>query len=433
MSTPALAINDRPAADDARPATLLCVDDEPGILKALQRVFRRQPYTVLTAESGARALAILADEPVNLILSDMRMPQMSGAEFLREAAQLQPGAVRILLTGYSDLESTVSAVNEGRIFRYLSKPWNDEELRAAVASGLDLQFLEAEHRRLLALTELQNQQLREVNADLESRVEARTEQLRQSWQDTISVFSQMVESRELAARGHGRRVARLAHRMGRELGLPAAELQHVYLAALLHDVGKVALSDDIVRKPTGRLAGAERAAYEAHVTTGPAMLVSIPLLEWPCRLIRAHHERWDGQGFPDALAGDDIPLGARIIAVANAFDGLRSGHMLGHRHASAQAMSFLRQQAGEAYDPACVQALGSIIADQTSEGPAAELMLTTGFLKPGMVVVRDVISESGLLLLAADTMLSSEIISRLLVFEGDLTEKLQVTIRPGDA
>ncbi|MFT5098820.1 MAG: response regulator RpfG family c-di-GMP phosphodiesterase [Flavobacterium sp.] len=175
---------------------ILFVDDEKSILSSLRRLFRTSPYELLTAISGAEALDILKVRMVDLVVSDMRMPEMDGAEFLTKVASQWPETIRILLTGYSDLESTIAAVNNGRIYRYLSKPWEENDLRMTIHQALEKKTIEKERDRLLLLSSAQNAELLSLNQNLEKTVEARTEQISKTFHQTILIFSQLVELRE---------------------------------------------------------------------------------------------------------------------------------------------------------------------------------------------------------------------------------------------
>jgi response regulator RpfG family c-di-GMP phosphodiesterase len=163
-----------PAAATQAPATLLFVDDEPSILSALRRLFRPTGHRVLTAESGSAGLEILQREAVQLVISDMRMPQMDGSEFLERARAIQPRATRILLTGYADVGSTIEAINRGETFRCIAKPWDDKDILLVVRHALERRALERENARLLDLTRRQNADLQKLNAGLEDQVAERT-------------------------------------------------------------------------------------------------------------------------------------------------------------------------------------------------------------------------------------------------------------------
>lgn len=167
--------------------TLLFVDDEPSILSALCRLFRREGYQLLTASSGAQGLERLGEHEVSLIVSDQRMPQMIGAEFLGRARVVSPHSIRIMLTGYSDIDAAKQAINEGGIYRYITKPWDDEQLKAIVREALERYDLEENNRRLTAELQLKNAELEQFNLRLEQRVEERTRELRTAYEENLAL------------------------------------------------------------------------------------------------------------------------------------------------------------------------------------------------------------------------------------------------------
>lgn len=432
-------------SEDVSKATLLCVDDEQNILAALKRLFRPQGYKVLVADGGEAGLNLLAQESVDLIISDMRMPGMNGAEFLEHAAQRWPDTVRILLTGYADLQSTVAAVNQGKIYRYVSKPWEDSDIRLAVQHGLERKFLERDRQRLQELTRQQNEELKQLNANLEYKVAQRTEELRQamtslesahanlksSYVTAVKVFANLLEAREKSVAGHSRRVADQARTLARRMEMEPADIDAVLFAGLLHDIGKIGLPDQLLNKPFQSLPAAERNIVMQHPAVGQAVLMSMEHLQGAAQLIRSHHERFDGKGYPDGLTATAIPLGARILAVVNDYDALQSGSLATVRYSASQACEFLIENKGKRYDPKVVDLFlelrGEPAAETTRE---PEMQLPSGALKEGMVLVRDLTTRDGVLLLSGGYILDRKLIDKILQFETSVGYGLSIYVSP---
>jgi response regulator RpfG family c-di-GMP phosphodiesterase len=373
---------------------------------------------------------------VDLIISDMRMPGMDGATFLAKARQQYPDTVRLLLTGYADMESTIAAINAGQIARYIAKPWNDQDVILTVREALERKALERDKLRLEALTLRQNEELKDLNASLEQKVEARTselriahEKLKQHFLTSIRVFSNLIELREGASAGHSKRVADLARKLAVKLNFTGAEVQDVMLAGLLHDVGKIGLPDELNGKPVSHMNGDELGLLRKHPVAGQAALMGLENLRKAGTFIRGHHERWDGQGYPDRLSGLAIPLGARIIAVANDFDGLQIGSLSPRKLKQDEAIAFIQQNRGKRYCPQVVDALVDVLG-------VAETAISTGgevnpaALRPGMVLARDLVSRDGVMLLAADFVLDESLIRQLRELEASEGTRLSIAIRP---
>ena len=425
-------------------ATILCVDDEVNILSAMRRLFRPAGYRVLIAESGEEGLQELEHSggAVNLVISDMRMPTMDGATFLTEVYKRYPKVIRILLTGYSDMDSTVNAINEAHIYRYVSKPWNEDELLQTVQAALHLQEVEAEKERLEALTLKQNEELKDLNANLEEKVAERTaelktahERVKKAFLTTIKIFSSLIELRGGNVAGHSRRVADLAHKIGVQMGVDHKVLNDIFLAGLLHDIGKIGFNDLILNKPPIKMSAEERGIYCQHPVKGEQILMPLQELHNAAKLIRHHHEHYAGTGYPEGLAGEQIPLGSRILALANEFDGLTEGFLTGKKQTILEVRDYIQKDGGKRYDPKVVAAFFEVMWPKaTSRSPveydvaanekrAAELQdkpreitIAIQALKPGMKLAHDLFSEDGIMLLAADFVLDSALIDKLLDF-----------------
>jgi len=434
---PVLTGASTPAAGQPLPWTLLCVDDEPNILSALRRSLRTENWRVLTANSGAEALETLTRENVDLVISDMRMPGMDGAQLLEQVSQRWPASIRIMLTGHADMSATVAAINRGRIFRYLNKPWDDEELRATVRQGLDLLALEREKQRLEVLTQQQNAQLQDANALLERRVEARTadlslanDKLKRSYLTSIKVFSGLLELREARLAGHGRRVADMARKLAHAMGCADDEAQQIFVAGLLHDIGLIGVPDTLLAKTAARYTPQEIALFHRHAAIGEQALMPLEEMQPVAAVIRAHHERFDGQGFPDKRAGNDIPLGARILAIVDTFDDLQNGHLVETPLTTQEARTVLRHSRGTQFDPEVLDVFLHITEPERPKPPTAAIPMTTDQLEPDMVLAKDLVSTTGVLMLTAGQSVNALLIRRIREFELREGGKLVLHIRP---
>jgi response regulator RpfG family c-di-GMP phosphodiesterase len=236
-----------------REHTVLFVDDEVNILRALQRLLRNEPCRVLTASRGSEALDLLAGESAEVVVSDQRMPEMNGVELLSAIRERHPNAVRMMLTGYTEMNVAVEAINHGEIYRLITKPWNDEELKATLRQAFDHYDLKSEIRRLNQVTREQNLKLQDMNRTLEAKVRDRTKQLadknqelRIAYVQTIRALAEAVDAKDSYTRGHSERVGVYASKLGRELGLPREVIERIYISGLLHDVGKIGIPDRII-------------------------------------------------------------------------------------------------------------------------------------------------------------------------------------------
>ena len=314
--------------------SILLVDDESSIIKSLERIFRKENYKILTASGGKEGLELLntLEEPVSLIISDQRMPEMSGAQFLEKARKIFPDAGRYLLTGYSDMDAVVDAVNKGEIHRYLTKPWNDDELLVQVRQSLEQYELVLENRRLLELTSTQNRELNELNKNLEKKVSERTLEIRQknieleetnkrlekSFLDTIRLLSSLIETLNPELGRHMKHVAQLAREVAEEYGLDSEDLNQIEMAGMIHDIGMLGLPKTTLLKDEKDMGVAEFKMYRQHPAIASICLETVERLDKVAEIVLYHHENFDGSGFPNGLKEDEIPLGSRIIgAVAD--------------------------------------------------------------------------------------------------------------------
>jgi response regulator RpfG family c-di-GMP phosphodiesterase len=415
---------------------ILFVDDEQNILSSLRRLFRTHGYEVLTAGSGAAGLEILAQEPVDLIISDMRMPEMDGAQFLEQVRQRWPDTIRMLLTGYSDIPSILAAINRGEIYRYITKPWDDNDIVLVVLHALERRALEQEKKRLEALILAQNDELRDLNASLEVKVAERTaelktanaslltanEKLKISFLTSIKAFSSLIEMRNGRLAGHSRRTADLARKIAMRMGLSDAETQEVFFAGLLHNIGKIGLPDELLSTPLKLMDDAHLSLYRKHPLQGEQALTPLEDLRGAARIVRSQLERYDGSGAPDRLSGLQIPIGARILAVASDYDDLQCGAIQPRKFSAAEAQAAITNTRTE-YDPRVIEAFLYIVSGPVGKG-VPDTLIAASDLRPGMTLSRDLITPAGMLLLSTGHVLNQKLIRQINDFmlsgEGEL-------------
>ena len=415
--------------------TILCVDDEPNILSSLRRLFRTKGFQVRIAEGGKAGLTLLETETVDLVISDMRMPEMDGAQFLEQVRSRWPDTVRLLLTGYSDITSVIEAINRGEIYRYITKPWDDNDIVLIVRQALERKALELEKKRLEALSIRQNEELKALNASLEAKVEARTaqlsvandslqsanEKLKTSFVTSIKVFSTLIEMRGGNLSGHSRRVADLSRRIAQKLQLDSKQVQEIFVAGLLHEIGKVGFADVLLSTPVAMMKPPQMDAYRKHAVQAEQLLLPLQDLRGASEIISAQFERFDGTGFPERLAEDKIPIGARILTLASDFDNMQIGTLTQRHLTPEEARIIIVHSSGKRYDPnvvtAFVEVLGGASREEAEKERISEMAVIARDLQVGMVLSRDLITPNGLLMLSADHVLDARIISRIINFE----------------
>lgn len=423
--------------DGNNPIKVLFVDDEENILKSLRRLLMDEEYEILTADSGAAGLELLQQdkgENVGLIVSDQRMPGMSGVEFLQLARQINPDALRIILTGFADATAAVDAINEGGAYRYISKPWNDNELTETIREAVLHYRLLIENRHLNEIIKQKNIELKEWNDRLKSRVLQQTSQLREkceelrvqnsrirkNFKDLIAILSGLIELRGKALRNHSKNVAALATIIAKGLELPPSDIETIHIASLLHDIGEIGIPDHLSGQDHSLLQGEDLKIYMRHVVRGQTAIDLIEELRPAGELIRHHHECFDGSGYPDGLQGETIPLGSRVIAAADYLDRLMD--KLLKQTASPLAVEAALKQArevgGKQLDPKLIPLLGralkQVYGKILSESGMVKIECAPTELRPGMILVNDLYTMTGLLLLSKGSLLNEPAIKTII-------------------
>ncbi len=366
-------------------STILIVDDESGPRESLRMILAPH-HRVLQAESGSEALELLRRERVDLVTVDLHMPGMRGQELMRSVRCEFPDVELIVITGCGSVESAADGIRCG-ISDYLQKPFDVVQVTAAVVRALARRQARTRLTSFLgALGELvgSDRATAAILADLkQSRsLRPRLAELLEGWQrgapagvaldpartiEFLEVLAQTIEVKDRFMRGHGRRVALLASLLAQRLGLSGQEQEEARLAGFLHDLGKVGIPTDLLLR-AGALDPGERSLVEQHPAIGARLLQP---LEVPGSLplaIRHHHEWWDGTGYPDGLAGQEIPLLARIIGVADAFDAMSCDRPYRRALDRGRVISELQRFAGIQFDPRVVQEF-LLILETSAEDP----------------------------------------------------------------
>jgi putative two-component system response regulator len=320
---------------------ILVVEDEPALASGLRDTLEMVGYQVMTAGHGQEGLRLLEQIEPALIISDISMPIMDGYQFF-SAVRAQPrwtATPFLFLTARSHKSDMLIGKGLGAD-DYLTKPWSTDELLVAIA------------------------------AKLKRSQEIAIAQLQQAYKVSLSVLANAIEARDAYTRGHVERVAQYALAMGRELRLSAEQLNSLELGAILHDIGKIAVPEAILAKPAS-LTSRETEEMRKHPITGAHMLKDMTYLAEAIPAVRHHHEHYDGTGYPDGLSGEDIPLEARIVAVADALDAMTSERAYRIAQSFEQAAAEIVHQSGQQFDPQVVAAFRRI-------WEAGQLLLPTG-------------------------------------------------------
>jgi response regulator RpfG family c-di-GMP phosphodiesterase len=319
----------------------LIVDDEPQLRALLRRLLEADGFACDEASAGDDAIARLRVQPVPLVLTDFHMPRMNGGQLLREVVTHWPDTAVIMITSESDVELAVRSLDAGAM-DYLTKPFCIDEVRARVNQAL-------EKRRLL----IEN---RAYRTELEERVAMQSRKYEELFLASLQSLADALEVKDAYTWGHSTRVSRYAVGIARELGVAPTLLEQLELGSRLHDIGKIGVREDVLNKD-GALTDEEYAHVMEHPVIGWRLLAPL-LRDMPHALavVRSHHERFDGRGTPDEMRGHEIPLEARITAVADSFDAMTSGRVYRPGMNVEDAVAELRRCAGLQFDPAVVAA-----------------------------------------------------------------------------
>lgn len=320
---------------------ILLVDDEADNLALLYRTLRGS-YNLEKTTSPLQALEMLKEKDFELVISDHKMPEMDGVEFLKRVQLMKPQVMRILLTAYSDANILIDAINYAKIYRYVKKPFNPEELQLIVSSALEYYQLKYDNDKLI-------------------------NDLKELFSGTIKAIMEALDAKDSYTSGRSRRITYYSIQIAKQLGLSTIDIGKVELAGMLHDIGMIGVSDEILYK-VDSLTQEEYDEIKKHITYSVKILEDIKQLKDVVEIIKYHHEKYDGTGYPFGIKGEDIPIGSRIIAIADAFDSIISNRIYRNQTSHEQALEEIKKGAGTQFDPVVVKAfedcfvsIGSVI------------------------------------------------------------------------
>lgn len=415
-AAPAESAPAAPTSPSGPPPEILIVDDEPVVLNALKFTLEREGFHVTACTSPLKALAILAERDFSVIISDQRMPEMMGLDFLIESRRHRPHASRILITAVLALPTIVDAINKGEIFRFVAKPWLREELVATVRNAVQRHDLVTRNESLQAETQHLNAQLRVANTALEAKVhdleqqrqrlDGANRELVSSYENSLELCRRILTTYDPILGGQAKALVEFATQMAATDKFNETERHALRTAAWLCDLGLIGMPREMMRafrSKSDQLTERERAMLHSHPIYGQTLASLVDPRTDVGEVIRAHHERYDGRGYPDGLAGGAIPWPARCLAVAVGF--VESGL------AKTAAIDAILAKSGTEYDPEAVRLFLKVSNLVQLPKQVREIMLHE--LEAGMVLANGIYSPHGLLLIGEGQALSPGTIAKI--------------------
>jgi putative two-component system response regulator len=339
----------------------LVVHGQPEALGELVEILSGPQLAVDTARSATEALHKVSAGDYAVIVSDHKPPELHGLDLLERTIAFCPDAMRVAIVGDVDAVAQVELKPAGTIYRFFAKPWERRQLLGMVAEGLKLHRLEREQRDLIKKLGLEYQKLQNRETLLDTVVKERTKELEESYEQlkianrqALFGLAEAIEAKDPYTKGHCGRVAAYALALAEAAGYPEDGMEALEFASFLHDIGKIGIRDAVLLKP-GPLDEKEWEHMRTHPLKGYEIASRIDMLKPTMPCIRNHHERWDGKGYPDGLKGEDIPLSARIVAIADAYDAMATDRPYKKALPLADCERLLRKNAGIMYDPELVE------------------------------------------------------------------------------
>lgn len=398
--------------------TVLCVDDEKNILSSLKRLLFREDYELLFATSGAEGLELLKKHSVQVVISDMKMPNMNGAEFLEQVANTYPDTYRMILSGFADLGATIDAVNKGRIHRFLQKPWDNDQLKKAIDGGLEHVRLKLQNEQLQRKLSAQNQQLEQFNEQLEKKVALRTKQIHvalkkmnQQHRSLEKVLYNMININPKLDGSFARNVSDLCRRLAKKLKLEEAQERAVGLAGAFCEMGLMGIDPFLYSKPFNELNFEQQLEFTKQVEATKMILAPAEHLHDVSNILSHQFLPFAGREGSDEPIYDSICEGGRILKVARDYWSLAQQKTQRVAMSHSQILSHMKKSKGSKYDPVVIEALFGI--DEKLFETIAHTGLKSEDLAPGLILNKNLYTPDHLLILPEGHQFTEASIERL--------------------
>lgn len=318
--------------------SILVVDEEIENGKIIKNVLEKE-YNVVVAADFNEAENLLKGQTFQVILTDQMVRKVSGLDFFNKTSEINPEAVKIILASYADAEMLLNVINSNNVFRYILKPWEPYELRVTIKNAVEKYVMAKENKSLV-------------------------EKLKENYSKTVLMLANALEARDKFAQGHSERVAYASVCIAKRFNIAQAEIDRLYSACMLHDIGRIGVPEEIYRKP-GKLDEDDLIYIKAHTTIAERILSPVPDFKEMIPIIKHHHERVDGKGYPDGLKGEEIPFLARIVAVADTFDAITSDRPYRSGKPFEEAIRMIEDSKGTQLDSKIVDVFLSMLKEKS--------------------------------------------------------------------
>lgn len=413
--------------------TILILEVRPEASRMLQRTLRADDHSLVASNSPTDALEQIESQEFAVVIAGHHPPHVQGPALLKKIRSRSPNTMRLLVTEDDSDPSIMEALYCGDAHLLVRPSWKETEVRALVRRAIEWHMLVQENEQLHTQQERQSERAHAATSRLSEEQSLLSEEdapveddasikldfsaLKPGLDYGLLVMSRLIQIHSPSLARHSKRVAGLSTKLAQRIALPPSMVQQIEAGALLHDIGKVLINHKILRKPASILTPAERAPIRQHPEWGEKLLRSIPHLDAAAQFVRHHHELFNGSGYPDELPCCQIPLGARLIAVTDAYDNLLHGRTVFRSRSPANSVKALREDAPDKYDPTLVELLAcEVLTTPPDEAPPELIGLPLDALQPGMKLGQDFALNPDLLLLAEGIVLDQDDIKRLQQF-----------------